>query len=74
MVGNEDPQKNLLKLVLIHLNRLDDLHKENVIKLPKIKFILKIIYHICNLITYFHIWMFKNNVTIPRNISSLKAS
>tara|TARA_B100000579_G_scaffold212762_1_gene173879 strand:- start:313 stop:1113 length:801 start_codon:yes stop_codon:yes gene_type:complete len=27
MVGNEDPQKDLLKLVLIHLNRLDDLHK-----------------------------------------------
>ena len=28
MVGNEDPQKDLLKMVLIHLNRLDDLHKE----------------------------------------------
>ena len=27
MVGNEDPQKDLLKLVLIHLNRLNDLHK-----------------------------------------------
>ena len=27
MVGNEDPQKDLLKLVLIHLNRLDILHK-----------------------------------------------
>ena len=27
MVGNEDPQKDLLQLVLIHLNRLDDLHK-----------------------------------------------
>ncbi len=27
MVGNEDPQKDLLKLVLIHLNRLDELHK-----------------------------------------------
>ena len=27
MVGNEDPQKDLLKLVLIHLNRLEDLHK-----------------------------------------------
>ncbi|WP_413677363.1 DNA repair protein RecO [Prochlorococcus sp. MIT 0916] len=27
MVGNENPQKDLLKLVLIHLNRLDDLHK-----------------------------------------------
>ena len=27
IVGNEDPQKDLLKLVLIHLNRLDDLHK-----------------------------------------------
>ena len=27
MVGNEDPQKDLLKLVLIHLNRLDNLHK-----------------------------------------------
>jgi len=27
MVGNEDPQKDLLKIVLIHLNRLDDLHK-----------------------------------------------
>ena len=27
MFGNEDPQKDLLKLVLIHLNRLDDLHK-----------------------------------------------
>ena len=26
-VGNEDPQKDLLKLVLIHLNRLDDLNK-----------------------------------------------
>ena len=28
LVGNEDPQKDLLKLVLIHLNRLDDLHKK----------------------------------------------
>tara|TARA_Y100001968_G_scaffold179578_1_gene164468 strand:+ start:429 stop:1229 length:801 start_codon:yes stop_codon:yes gene_type:complete len=28
MVGNEDPQKDLLKLVLIHLNRLDNLHKK----------------------------------------------
>ena len=28
MVGNEDPQKDLLKLVLIHLDRLDDLHKK----------------------------------------------
>ncbi len=28
MVGNEDPQKDLLQLVLIHLNRLDDLHKK----------------------------------------------
>ena len=27
MVGNEDPQKYLLKLVLIHLNRLDELNK-----------------------------------------------
>ncbi len=27
MVGNEDPQKDLLQLVLIHLNRLDILHK-----------------------------------------------
>jgi len=27
MVGNEDPQKDLLKLVLIHLNRLDELNK-----------------------------------------------
>jgi len=27
MVGNEDPQKDLLKLVLIHLNRLNKLHK-----------------------------------------------
>ncbi len=27
MVGNEDPQKDLLKLVLLHLNRLDDLNK-----------------------------------------------
>ena len=27
MVGNEEPQTNLLKLVLIHLNRLDDLNK-----------------------------------------------
>ena len=27
MVGNEDPQKDLLKLVLIHLNRLNELHK-----------------------------------------------
>jgi len=27
MVGNEDPQKDLLQLVLIHLNRLDNLHK-----------------------------------------------
>ena len=27
MVGNEDPQQDLLKLVLIHLNRLDELHK-----------------------------------------------
>jgi len=26
MVGNEDPQKDLLKLVLIHLNRLNELH------------------------------------------------
>ena len=29
MVGNEEPQKDLLKVVLIHLNRLDDLHKTN---------------------------------------------
>ena len=28
MVGNEDPQKDLLKVVLIHLNRLEDLHKK----------------------------------------------
>ncbi|WP_041700533.1 DNA repair protein RecO [Prochlorococcus marinus] len=27
MVGNEDPQKDLLKLVLMHLNRLNELHK-----------------------------------------------
>lgn len=27
MVGNDDPQKGLLKLVLIHLNRLDNLHR-----------------------------------------------
>ncbi len=27
MVGNEDPQKDLLKQVLIHLNRLNELHK-----------------------------------------------
>ncbi len=27
MVGNEDPQKDLLKLVLIHLDRLNNLHK-----------------------------------------------
>ena len=27
MVGNEDPQKDLLKLVLMHLDRLDDLHQ-----------------------------------------------
>ena len=27
MVGNEDPQRDLLKLVLLHLNRLDDLNK-----------------------------------------------
>tara|TARA_Y100001968_G_scaffold203876_1_gene187178 strand:+ start:320 stop:1117 length:798 start_codon:yes stop_codon:yes gene_type:complete len=27
MVGNEDPQKDLLNLVLIHLDRLNDLHK-----------------------------------------------
>tara|TARA_Y100001968_G_scaffold142925_1_gene130579 strand:+ start:339 stop:1139 length:801 start_codon:yes stop_codon:yes gene_type:complete len=27
MVGNEDPQKDLLKMVLIHLNRLNELHK-----------------------------------------------
>tara|TARA_Y100001968_G_scaffold134104_1_gene122371 strand:- start:112 stop:912 length:801 start_codon:yes stop_codon:yes gene_type:complete len=27
MVGNEDPQKDLLKVVLIHLDRLDDLNK-----------------------------------------------
>ena len=27
IVGNDDPQKDLLKLVLIHLNRLDNLHK-----------------------------------------------
>tara|TARA_Y100001968_G_scaffold216167_1_gene198865 strand:- start:138 stop:935 length:798 start_codon:yes stop_codon:yes gene_type:complete len=26
MIGNEDPQKDLLKLVLIHLNRLDNLN------------------------------------------------
>ena len=28
MFGNEDPQQDLLKLVLIHLNRLDNLHKK----------------------------------------------
>ena len=28
MVGDEDPQKDLLKVVLIHLNRLEDLHKK----------------------------------------------
>jgi len=28
MVGNEDPQKDLLKLVLIHLDRLNDLYKK----------------------------------------------
>tara|TARA_B100000579_G_scaffold385121_1_gene356010 strand:- start:157 stop:957 length:801 start_codon:yes stop_codon:yes gene_type:complete len=28
MFGTEDPQKDLLKLVLIHLDRLDNLHKE----------------------------------------------
>ncbi len=28
MVGDDDPQRDLLKLVLIHLNRLDDLHKK----------------------------------------------
>ena len=28
MVGNEDPQKDLLKLVLIHLNRLNELHQK----------------------------------------------
>ncbi len=27
MVGNDNPQRDLLKLVLLHLNRLDDLHK-----------------------------------------------
>ena len=27
MVGNEDPQKDLLKIVLIHLSRLEELHK-----------------------------------------------
>ena len=27
LVGNDDPQKELLKIVLIHLNRLDNLHK-----------------------------------------------
>tara|TARA_Y100001968_G_scaffold308838_1_gene328078 strand:+ start:225 stop:1025 length:801 start_codon:yes stop_codon:yes gene_type:complete len=27
MVGNEEPQQDLLKLVLLHLNRLDDLNK-----------------------------------------------
>ena len=27
MVGNENPQRDLLKVVLLHLNRLDDLHK-----------------------------------------------
>ena len=27
MVGNEDPQKDLLKLVLVHLDRLDDLNQ-----------------------------------------------
>ena len=27
MVGNEDPQKDLLKMVLIHFNRLNELHK-----------------------------------------------
>ena len=28
MIGNEDPQKDVLKLVLIHLNRLNELHKK----------------------------------------------
>ncbi len=28
LVGNDDPQKDLLKLVLIHLNRLDNLYEE----------------------------------------------
>ncbi len=27
MVGNDDPQKDLIKVVLVHLNRLDDLNK-----------------------------------------------
>ncbi len=27
MVGSEDPEKDLLRMVLTHLNRLDDLHK-----------------------------------------------
>ena len=27
IIGNEDPQKDLLKLVLMHLNRLNELHK-----------------------------------------------
>ena len=31
LFGNEDPQKDLLKLVLIHLNRLDDYIKQNLI-------------------------------------------
>ena len=28
MVGNEDPQKDLLKIVLVHLDRLNNLHKK----------------------------------------------
>ena len=30
MVGNEDPQKDILKVVLIHLNRLNELHKTEI--------------------------------------------
>ena len=36
MVGKEDPQKDLLKLVLIHLNRLNDLNKTEFDKLQEL--------------------------------------
>ena len=49
MVGNEDPQKDLLKLVLIHLNRLDILNKTEFDSLQALAITVQSCIHITDL-------------------------
>ena len=56
MVGNEDPQKDLLKLVLMHLNRLNELHKTEFNSLEALAISVQSCIHLLALGGGFNTW------------------